>query len=196
MVLSLYFLPTPSCHLVTSYPAKHINQMSRATYCFHRKSSLPPSVYLKGWEVWRGGCQCIHTHADVYIYTPGICIHTYVCKTICAHCHIWLSVKSWPLPPHSCVGSEFRARLTRLPEEHMFLSSPLILYPFFAEGVIKGYPLGPCIAGSPASQEEFLMVEKIRPQRRSWCEKACSVIALPHLPSPACTHKSWQGFTF
>lgn len=132
-VLSLNFLNflPPLFHLVTLNPAKGINQMSRVTHCFHRKSSLPPLVYLKGWEVGRGVCQCIHTHADVYIYTPHISIHTYVCKTICAHCSIWLSVKSWPLLPHSCVGSEFRARLARLPEEQMFLSSFLALCPFF-----------------------------------------------------------------
>lgn len=129
--LIIRFLPTPPFHLVTLNLAKHINQMRGVTHCFHRKSSLPPSVYLKGWEVGRGACQCIHTHVDVYIYTPHISIYTYVCKTICAHCSIWLSVKSWPLLPHSCVGSEFRARLARLPEEHMFLSNPLVLYPFF-----------------------------------------------------------------
>lgn len=140
VVLSLDFLPTPPFHLVTHGPAKHINQMGRVTHCFHRKSSLPPSVYLKGWEAGRGVCQCIHTHVYVYIYTPHISIHICVCKTIYAHCRIWLSVKSWPLPPYSCVGSEFRARLARLPEEHMFLSSPLVLYTsffFFCRGSHK-----------------------------------------------------------
>lgn len=140
VVLSVNFLPTPLLHLVTLNPAKHINQMSRVTHCFHRKSSLPPSVYLKGWEVGRGVCQCIHTHVDVYIFTPHISIHTYVCKTRCAPCSIWLSVKSWPLLRHSCVGSEFRARLARLPEEHMFLSRPLVPYPFFCRGSHKRLP--------------------------------------------------------
>lgn len=71
-------------YLVTLSSSLYINQMSEVTHCFHRKSSLPLSVYLKGYEAGRGDCQCVYTHVIVYIYTPYMSIYTNVCKTMCA----------------------------------------------------------------------------------------------------------------
>lgn len=73
--LSLRVIPARSFHLVTLNPAERINQMGRVTRCFHRKSSLPPSVYLKGWEAGRGGGQCIHTRRCIYLYTTHVHTH-------------------------------------------------------------------------------------------------------------------------
>lgn len=76
-VLSLNFLPTPPFHLVTLNPAKHIDQMSRVTHCFHRKSFLPLSVYLKGWEVGRGFAS-VYRHMPMYIFIHHTYPHTHM----------------------------------------------------------------------------------------------------------------------
>lgn len=86
---------------------------------------------------------------------------------------------------YSCVGSEFRARLAGLPEEHMFLSSFLVFcFFFFAGGVIKGYLLI-LVALLP---QRISHDRRNHPLKTAPCENTWSVTPLPPL-LPHLAHK-------